>query len=289
MRAARFFPQLAWLIAVVLTLGLLTTVGVANADPLGCSAQQQALDSVNAAIAQHNAQPHDFIVPDQQAAADAYNAEAAQLNARGDAAEANLNGCVRVTTKLADGGTLPKPTPSKVDKINAGKSRLPPGYVPPAPPPRSPSGGITVAPEMKPLFDQIREKKKWPDDMQLQGKAKPAVGDPDPARNGTPIPGMASDPSRPMVVVDHIVPLAQLMYVPGFLKLPADYMYMVANAPLNLQWMSAYGNAAKSSDSVARISGADQQWLKEQLQLEQDTQKKLQDLINQLLATLPPG
>ena len=78
-------------IAVVLTLGLLTTVGVANADPLGCSAQQQALDSVNAAIAQHNAQPHDFIVPDQQAAADAYNAEAAQLNARGDAAEANLN------------------------------------------------------------------------------------------------------------------------------------------------------------------------------------------------------
>lgn len=123
----------------------------------------------------------------------------------------------------------------------------------------------------------------------MQGNPKPIVGAPDPARNGAPIPGMASDPSRPAVVVDHIVPISQLMYVPGFLNLPAEYMYMVTNSPRNLQWMSAYANGMKNSDSVARIAGADPKWLHEQLQLENDTKATLQDLIHQLLATLAPG
>ncbi|OBH01575.1 hypothetical protein [Mycobacterium sp. E3247] len=85
---------------------------------------------------------------------------------------------------------------------------------------------------------------------------------------------MANDPSRPAVVVDHIVPIAQLMYVPGFLQLPAEYMYVVANSPRNLQWMSAYANGMKNSNSAARIGDADPGWLQQQLQL---------------LATIPPS
>jgi len=260
------------LAVLLLLLGLacglpVATSGAAPGPAQGCESQQQALDSINAEIARHNAQPHDFIVPRQQAAADAYDAEAAQLNAPGSQAQANLNSCAAVVAKLADHGTLPKPSQDRIDKINAAKARLPSGYAPPAPPPRNSLGGVAVAPPMQPVFKQLRQKGPWSDDLILQGQAKPGVGDPDPARNGAPIPGMASDPSRPAVVVDHIVPIAALMYVPGFLNLPAEYMYIVANSPRNLQWMSAYANGMKNSDSVARIGNADPKWVQEHVQL----------------------
>ena len=293
LQAAGARKLMALLAMILLTLCMLLAIptGVASADSsdAGCGSQQAALDAVNADIDAHNAKPHVFTVPQQQAAADAYNAEKAQLEARGSVAQTNLRSCVAAFKQLADGGTLPKPSQSRIDGINAGKAKLPENYAPPSPTPRTPSGAPSVAQEMRPLFKEIRETKKWPDDLVLQNKPKGNVGDPDPARNGAPIPGMKSDPSRPAVVVDHIVPLAQMMYMPGFLKLPAEQMYMVANAPLNLQWMSAYGNAAKSSASVARIGGADPKWVEEQLALEESTNKKLQDLINQLLAARPPG
>ncbi|OBF70133.1 hypothetical protein A5750_24980 [Mycobacterium sp. 852002-51613_SCH5001154] len=287
--------SLVFVLAAVLFLFGLTggmsvaTGAAAPGPPQGCESQQGALDSVNAEIARHNAQPHDFVVPREQAAADAYDAEAAQLNARGSQAQANLNNCAAAIAKLADHGTLPRPSQDRIDKINAAKAGLPPGYAPPAPPPRNSLGGVAVAPPMQPVFKQLRQKGPWPDDLILQGQAKPGVGTPDPARNGAPIPGMASDPSRPAVVVDHIVPIAQLMYVPGFLNLPAEYMYVVANSPRNLQWLSAYANGMKNSDSIARIGDADPKWVQEQIQLENDTRATLQDLINQLLTTLPPS
>ncbi|OBH01576.1 hypothetical protein A9X04_02620 [Mycobacterium sp. E3247] len=110
----------------------LAVSAAAPGPPQGCEAQQQALDSINAEIARHNAQPHDFIVPRQQAAADAYDAEATRLNARGGQAQANLESCAAVIAKLAEHGTLPKPSQDRIDKINAAKGRLPEGYVPPA-------------------------------------------------------------------------------------------------------------------------------------------------------------
>ncbi|WP_156349412.1 MULTISPECIES: hypothetical protein [unclassified Mycobacterium] len=46
---------------------------------------------------------------------------------------------------------------------------------------------------------------------------------------------------------------------------------------------------ALRSGEFARIGDADPQWVQEQVQLENDTRATLQDLINQLLATIPPS
>lgn len=146
---------------------------VARAEPgpaQGCESQEQALDSINAEIGRHNAQPHHFIVPRQQAAADAYDAEAAQLNARGDQAEVNLKSCAAVIKKLADRGPLAKPAQDRIDKINTAKGQLPVGYAPPAPPPTNKLGGVAVAAPMQPIYKQLRQKGPWPDDPGIAGQ-----------------------------------------------------------------------------------------------------------------------
>lgn len=61
------------LIAGVAVMGLLVSAPVASAE---------TCESVEAAIIAHNNAPHDFIVPDQQAAADAYDQEKAALDNR---------------------------------------------------------------------------------------------------------------------------------------------------------------------------------------------------------------
>ncbi len=63
----------------------------------------------------------------------------------------------------------------------------------------------------------------------------------------------------------------------------------MANAPLNLQWMSALANSAKGSREVAAMTNVDPGWQEEQATLQQQTEQKLQDIINRLLASLPPG
>jgi hypothetical protein len=91
------------------------------------------------------------------------------------------------------------------------------------------------------------------------------------------------------LAIDHIVPVAKVVQMPGFLRLPAHQMYVVANAPLNLQWMSRLANGAKGSRDVAAMTNVDPHWQKEQMTLQQQTEQKLQDIINRLLASLPPG
>jgi hypothetical protein len=120
-------------------------------DPQVCQAQLQAVESILSEIDRHNAQPHDFIVPRQQAQLNTYNAEATDLNARKDQASANSGNCAQVAKELAAGGSIPRPKPATVDKINAGKNRLPPGYVPPAPPPLNRLGGVAITNELRPV------------------------------------------------------------------------------------------------------------------------------------------
>jgi hypothetical protein len=294
LRAARPRKLMALLLAMILlAFTQLAGAPVGNADPpsaidVGCQSQQAALDAVNADIATHNAKPHLFTLPQQQAAFDAYNAEKSQLDSRGAAAEQNLRSCRDAFNKASEGGPLVKPTQDWIDKLNDAKSKLPPGYEPPRTPPTNSSGSTLIDPPMKPVFTQMRANNLGDSTLKPPNKVG-SVGDPDPARPGATIPGLKSDPSKPAVVPDHIVPLAQMMYMPGFLKLPAEQMYMVANSPLNLQWMSAAANAARSSGSAARVLNADPKWLEQQLALEESTRTKLQDVINQLLAAKPPG
>ena len=52
---------------------------------------------------------------------------------------------------------------------------------------------------------------------------------------------------------------------------------------MNLQWLTVKSNSSKSSKSVAGMSGVDPQWQADQILLENEVRKKLQDTINQLL------
>jgi hypothetical protein len=82
---------------------------------------------------------------------------------------------------------------------------------------------------------------------------------------------------------DHIIPLAEIVNMPGFTRLKAEYMYVVTRAPVNYQWLSRGANSAKQSRSVAGMSGVDPVWQAEQIALEQEVRAKLQDIINKLL------
>lgn len=298
----RVLPSLlALLCTLVVALGLagIGSAPLARADPApdipGCEAQKQAFDAVEADIARHNAQPHDFIIPQQQAAFDAYNAEKAQLDARQAQARAAGMSCEAAVKELAAGGSPLKPTQREVGTIDAAKGRVPPGYAAPAPPGKGSNKNVVVPKELRPLAEALRGRpgalSQKLDNATLQGRSKSefAVGDSDPFRPGATIQGKSGSPTEPNMVVDHIVPVAKVVQMPGFLKLPAEQMYVVANSPLNLQWLSRDANLAKGSREVAAMTNVDPHWQEEQTTLQQQTEQKLQDIINRLLAILPPG
>lgn len=60
-------------------------------------------------------------------------------------------------------------------------------------------------------------------------------------------------------------------------------MFRVADAPVNLQWMSWEANLAKGSLSVADMSNVDPLWQAEQVALEDSTYQALENIIAQLL------
>lgn len=92
----------------------------------------------------------------------------------------------------------------------------------------------------------------------------------------------------PAVVANHVVPLIDVMNFPGFLQLSAENMYVVANTPLNLQWLSYIAAAALASPSMAQIIGPlDEGWLVEQAQMQARVRGEVEQLIRQLLAGQP--
>jgi hypothetical protein len=59
---------------------------------------------------------------------------------------------------------------------------------------------------------------------------------------------------------DHIVPLAEIVNMPGFTRLSPQNMDVVTRAPVNFPWLSWPANLSKQSRSVAAMTGVDPVW-----------------------------
>jgi hypothetical protein len=266
---------------------IVSAVQAAQAADDPCAAQVASLEQVHSQISAHNAEPHTFMVPAQQAAADAYDAEAAQLNATQASDEAALENCEETLGALVGQGPnslpLKRPTDYMRNKIEQLKAKLPANiqqYKNPG------SGGYwRVPPELRPLRDALRQGN--PGNIgspYLQGQPRPNVGDPDPAYPNDVIPGIGGNVNIPDVSADHIVSLAEIMNLPGFTRLSADNMYIIARAPLNFQWLSRAANFAKSSREVAFIEDMDPTWIAGQQALHDMVRSQLEGIIQALIA-----
>jgi hypothetical protein len=94
--AARLAALIRTVSSIILALALVTLGSPAIAaqpDQDPCVEQRAALDHVQQQIRTHNAEPHVFEVPEQQAAAEAYDAEAARLNSVEAQAASELRTC----------------------------------------------------------------------------------------------------------------------------------------------------------------------------------------------------
>jgi hypothetical protein len=276
--------------AFVLCLSLAAPGTPAVADPQDlCTDQIAALQAVNTQIEAHNAAPHVFTIPDQQAAANAYNAEAQQLNAARDAAEANLQGCTDAMEALANADNTTADLPAVPDnvksQIEAAKKQIPDSWQPPAPPSAGKNWRVPPDSPIRPLFDVLRKNNPGPlGTATLRGSPRPAAGATDfayPASSGRVFG--ANDAGVAKASPDHIIPLAQIVNLPNFTKLSAQNMYAVTRAPLNYQWLSWSANTSKQSRSVAFMTGVDPGWQASQVQLENEVLAQLQNIINQLL------
>jgi hypothetical protein len=148
------------------------------------------------------------------------------------------------------------------------------------------AGYWRVPPELGPLYDALRQNNPGNNigSSYLQGQPRPNVGEPDPAYPNDTIPSIEGNPNIPAVTADHIVPLAEIMNLPGFTQLSADNMYIITRAPLNLQWLSQAANLAKSSREVAFMEGTDPTWIEEQQALHDAVRSQLEDIIQKLIA-----
>lgn len=284
---------LAFLLLVGSTVG--APSALAQAD---CAAQLSALSQVHQQIAVHNAKPHVFIVPAQAAQAAAYDAEAASLNAAQSSAIGALQACRakvqqrdQALEELADSRpgspAIPTPQADTLRKIDDARAKCGPNYVSPIRgPDKNGSWRVDPGTPPRPLYDVLRgvspPSNPGPN-ATYQGVPRPSVGARNPA--GHPRNKITSNAKgEPQVSPDHIIPLAEIIHMPGFLQLNARNMYSVVNAPLNFQWMSSATNIAKGSKSAARVFKFDSAWRNAQRALEDKTRRQLQDIINRLLA-----
>lgn len=263
-----------------------------------CAAQLAVLDQIQGQIDVHNAKPHVFVIPEQEAELAAYDAEADQLNAAKAEARSNLQTCADTLGALADqdrsSAPLKPPSDYQRDKIDNLKKQIPSNFQPYTAP--DGEGYWRVPPKARPLYKALRQDNPGrnlgsPD---LQGEPMPKVGDPDPFF-GAPDPvygpygtiGARSslNPTEPAVTADHIVPLAEMINIPGFMDLTADNMYMITRAPLNFQWMSQEANFAKSSRDVELMEDADPAWVDQQVALHDRVRGQLEEIIQKLLAS----
>ncbi|WP_406277225.1 hypothetical protein [Embleya sp. NBC_00896] len=291
-RLRRFLASLA--LTVPLALGGVAGPAVAarsTPDEL-CAAQKAARESLEAQISQHNAQPHTFTLPNEQAAYAVYNAEADQLNGQRDAVAQQLLDCLLAMQKLADPGNggagLYAPSKGVIDELTKAIAGLPADWKAPAGPDSKGYWRVPKTDKARPLFDTLR-KDNPPDvgDVKFQGAARPKVGDVDPAypAGSQRVIGPSKNGAGPGVSADHIVPLAEIISMPGFTKLTPQNMYAITRAPINFQWLSYAANYSKSSRSAAAITGVDPAWAAQATQLEIQARQDLRDLIQQLLKT----
>ncbi|MBX8685883.1 hypothetical protein GO011_00345 [Mycobacterium sp. 20091114027_K0903767] len=268
------------------------TAGIAHAEPGladACPVQVSASQAVEAKIDGHNAKPHHFIVPQQQAEASAYDAEAAQLNAEKDAANAKLATCAAAASRLAAGGQVRVPQARTEQKMKAAQERMGTAQPPTLPNVRGNAKTEVWEPgrELYEALDTTRPRQSALGDIELQGEHWPAAGSDDPAYPKGSGRQIGTNPDgTPRLEADHIVPLARLFYIPGFVKLPPRYMYQVAHSPRNLQWLSPRANRSKQAGEAAVVTGADPDWIDKQQELELATVADLTDIIKQILDSL---
>jgi hypothetical protein len=290
----RTFDRSTLLAAALLLLTVLfgvVAVPAASADTSDkvCPDLSSAWDSWSQRADAHNAAPHNFS-PSQQAQFDAYNAEKAQLEAERDALNRRQSACdsaakAQVPNDPRGPDTKTQAPPDKRDRLVKAINDIPSGWQPPA---RIPGRRATVPNEspVRPIYDILRagnpKSARGLGDVFLQGKSRPKPGDADPAYDGGKIQGKAG---QPKVSADHIIPLAELVQMPGFAYLTPDQMYLLANTPMNLQWLSWRANQSKGSGSGAdllpKVTDA---WARSQRQLEDSTRDALIDIINKLIA-----
>lgn len=257
--------------------------------PPECQTQHAALLTIKQQIDAHNARPHRFRLPAQAAPAAAYDAEAAQLNTAQQTALESLDICLRNAAQARalaalagvdpDGPPMPTTAPTNTrQKLEDARRNIPSNWTPPPPPPAGKPWRVDKSSPLRPVYDVLRDRNPAAiGDVPLRGVPRPRADDPDPAFPGSTIGRRPKGSVN--VSPDHIVPLAELVQMPGFTLLSPDNMYAVANAPLNLQWMSGTANLQKTSRSAADILGADPQWKATQGELENEVRGRLQALI----------
>lgn len=260
-----------------------------------CAAERKAADDVNAEIEAHNAKPHDFIVPRDAAAATAYDAEAAQLNTQRATVADALASCATVWATLTAGDLdspvlKVKPSPEVLSRLEDARGKVPPGY---RDPPTPPGQQRQIAPgsPLRPIWAALRQSSpakqlRYLTDLNLQGKPRPQIGDPDPSLPGRVI-GSRTAPGGQVVSavqIDHIISLVEVVQMDGFAQLTPAEMYAVVNSPANLQWLSPAVNGGKSSRSVAYLDPVDPDFQREQVALENTVREKLQTAIRQFIA-----
>ncbi|CAM3886377.1 hypothetical protein TSST111916_12000 [Tsukamurella strandjordii] len=266
---------------------------VANAGPGDvCPGVEAAMRSLGDRIAAHNAAPHQFLLPDQMAQYNAYNAEKAQLDTEQAALKSRVIACTEATASVAK--TVPGGAPVETrapdairDKLDAGKRAIPPNWQTP-PISRKPSGKPEV-PKTSPLrsiYDSLRgaspKKPKEFGNVILQNEPKPKIGDPNPAYPGQTIGRNRS--GLPAVSPDHIVSLAELVQLNNFWRLTPDQMYLLSTTPINFQWLPTGPNQSKQSGSAASVNPPpDPGWIRAQVALEDRVRAALQDAIDKLV------
>lgn len=247
----------------------------------------------NLKIDEHNSTPHDFPpTAAGRALAAAYNREALQLQEDRARLYDNWQLCLEIPDELRNG------KPSSLDLqtiaarsqrtqagLAAASARVPKDFTPPDPPPPGQDWQVPDNSPLRPLYDLLRPSTPGKiGSPVLNGRPKPAVGDPDPTYPGNTI--QARDGGDPDVSADHIVPLVELVSMRDFRKLSPTFQYMLSCAPFNYQWLSGKANQAKGSGSATYIKNADPSWVQEQVQLENVTRTRLQNLLS-ALAALP--
>jgi hypothetical protein len=282
---------------VVALLGTaISAPGVARGDPNVelCSEIVAAAIDLEARIDVHNAKPHHFELPRQAAASNAYEAERVALVAEQAAIIPALAACEeaeRGLSGLPNGPPVPAPTTAALDRLQSAARSVPWDWRP-TPTTTTAPGVVRVSvpatSPVRPLYDVARTmapvKLSRKGDVHLNGSPPPKAGALDPAyppeknvRIGKTTTGEAA------VSADHIVPLAEIVQMPGFHRLSPRNMYAVINAPSNLQWLSFKANRAKSAIISGLVPGLDPEFA-ERLRTQQEQQRaELQRIIDSLL------
>lgn len=244
--------------------------------PSACSAQRSAVDAINGEIDAHNARPHTFELPREQAGFDAYNAEAAEIRGRATGIQHKLDSCLAAAMQLSGGpfSRLQAGVPNALTQlIKSGRFT-----------------GPNRQEDVQELLDVLDENAQeyddaWADAQLQDHQSQPKVGDDDPARPGQTIGADAQ--GDPQVTPDYVIPLSDILAMPKFLDLNPESMWMVTMSPLNREWLSDQAAMARRSPSVAAYTRTDEKWLKDQAELADGIRSQLQQLIDQLAESQP--